>query len=453
MKRKYLQQLFFAFLILYNFPLQAQEIKISTGAIFSLGNAVLTLPGNYINHGRLISGTGTITFNGSSAVQSISSDGVDSFYNIKVNKTANEVQLLNNIALSGTFTTISGGVDLNGNNIHLAENSYISEAALNTIKGSGEISGTLDMNAPSGINAFNLGASITSDANLGTTIIKRGHAVQSGSTNTSIKRYYDIIPANNSGLNAILVFSYDESELNGINENDLRLFKSTDAGTTWVLADGRLNTAANLVVLTGINDFSRWTLGDVNAPLPVELSSFKASIVKNSAILEWQTENEINNYGFEVERLTSASWTKTGFVKGNGNSNNKHNYFFADELKYMSGKISYRLKQIDNDGGSKYSDIVSVDAEAPKEFTLYQNYPNPFNPETKIKFTVPENRIVVLKIFDPIGKEIATLYNGMAEAGNFYEVNFDGSNLTSGFYIAQLSSGDTRLIKKMLLLK
>ena len=92
----------------------------------------------------------------------------------------------------------------------------------------------------------------------------------------------------------------------------------------------------------------------------------------------------------------------------------------------------------------------------PKDFILEQNYPNPFNPETKIKYQVPLRKggsgVVMLKIFDITGKEIAILVNQKQNAGT-YEVIFDGSNLPSGIYFYQLRVGTYSETKKMLLIK
>jgi len=88
----------------------------------------------------------------------------------------------------------------------------------------------------------------------------------------------------------------------------------------------------------------------------------------------------------------------------------------------------------------------------PTQFTLYQNYPNPFNPSTKIKYSVPQSSNVLLKIFDVVGKEVATLINEEKPAGN-YEVEFNASNLSSGIYFYRLRSGKFVETKKMILQK
>jgi hypothetical protein len=83
---------------------------------------------------------------------------------------------------------------------------------------------------------------------------------------------------------------------------------------------------------------------------------------------------------------------------------------------------------------------------------LYQNYPNPFNPTTVISFQLPVTSEVTLKVYDVLGNEVATLVNEEQQPG-VYEVEFDGSSLTSGIYFYQLKAGNNSQIKKMVLLR
>lgn len=202
-----------------------------------------------------------------------------------------------------------------------------------------------------------------------------------------------------------------------------------------------------------------------SVPLPVELSSFSASVVGNSVKLNWRTETEVNNYGFEVERKTSpisppseggenevrGGWTKIGFVNGNGNSNSPKSYSFTD-TDVLSGKYYYRLKQIDNDGQYEYSKTVEVNLGAPKNYGLDQNYPNPFNPATTITYNLPQASNVKLTVYNLLGQEVKVLVDEFKEAGS-HIVNFDAENLYSGLYIYKLQAGSFTQTRKMTLIK
>ncbi|MBK8551907.1 MAG: T9SS type A sorting domain-containing protein [Ignavibacteria bacterium] len=96
--------------------------------------------------------------------------------------------------------------------------------------------------------------------------------------------------------------------------------------------------------------------------------------------------------------------------------------------------------------------INNISGSIPDDFILYQNYPNPFNPVTVIRYSLNGNRFITLKVFDALGKEVATLVNEKQSAG-IYEVEFNGSNLSSGIYFYKMVSDKLVSTKKMLLLK
>jgi Secretion system C-terminal sorting domain len=191
--------------------------------------------------------------------------------------------------------------------------------------------------------------------------------------------------------------------------------------------------------------------------LPVQLSSFTAILNGNSVELHWTTATEVNNYGFDVERKSSqtspiqTSWSKIGFVRGNGNSNSPKDYSFVDK-SISNGKYSYRLKQIDTDGKFEYSNVVNIDINVSAKYFLNQNYPNPFNPSTIIAYSIPASSNVTLKVYNVLGKLVTTLVNKYQQAGS-YRVYFDASFLSNGVYFYRLQAGNFSATNKMLLLK
>jgi hypothetical protein len=281
------------------------------------------------------------------------------FGNITVNKTSGEVMLNNSIAVNGILTTTNGDVDLNGNNITLGSSAIVNETAGNTIKGSGIITGTTMLNAPSAVDAFGLGATITSAEDLGSTVISRGHTKQTVGSDSSILRYFEITPTTNAGLNATLVFEYDGSELYGLVDSSLCLCRSTDGGSFWEKMGGTVDTAAKTVTLSSIDAFSRWTLVSSDALTGVE----------------------------EPRKETTNS-------------------------------------------------II------PKVYALSQNYPNPFNPTTSISFDLPKQSHVILKIFDIIGREVATLMDEDFSAGK-YTKTWNASSFSSGVYFCRIDARQT----------
>lgn len=98
------------------------------------------------------------------------------------------------------------------------------------------------------------------------------------------------------------------------------------------------------------------------------------------------------------------------------------------------------------------ADNIVVNVEVPKEYSLNQNYPNPFNPVTKIKYDIPLNGNVSIKIYDINGRLINTLINEYKTAGR-YEIDFNGKNLSSGLYYYKIESGNFSQVRKMILIK
>lgn len=207
----------------------------------------------------------------------------------------------------------------------------------------------------------------------------------------------------------------------------------------------------------GSQTFDGWYVDNVkvsvyNGIIPVELVSFTSSIINSSISLNWITATELNNSGFEIQRsINKTEWVTIGFVRGFGTSTEVHNYSYTDQSP-VNGLSFYRLKQVDFDGTSEYSNTIEVTFGAVADYSLAQNYPNPFNPTTKINYAIKEKGNVELKIFDLLGSEIATLVNEQKTPGN-YEVFFDASNLSSGIYLYTIKSGSFVQTRKMLLMK
>ncbi len=191
--------------------------------------------------------------------------------------------------------------------------------------------------------------------------------------------------------------------------------------------------------------------------VPVELTSFIASVIGDQVELNWTTATELNNKGFEVQRSSSDNQFLTvGFVNGHGTTAQTQSYSFIDK-NTVPGKYFYRLKQVDLDGSYEYSNIVEVEIISPSVFSLEQNYPNPFNPSTKISFSVAVDSKVDVTIFNVLGQEIASIFSGNISAGK-HNINFDASNLNSGMYVYKMTANGNdgtnfSSIKKMMLTK
>lgn len=243
----------------------------------------------------------------------------------------------------------------------------------------------------------------------GSTLVTRVTGV--ASTNVggrpSILRYYDVSAPTLLGLDLGMTFEYFPHELNGIAPASLRFYKSDNNGATW-LNKGRTSAGAGYTFLSNVTGFSRWTLGDVTAPLPVGLTAFRAERQGRNALLTWATATELDNRGFGIEvSLDGQHFREIGFVvtEGSGTSSSARNYSFVDAAEGKTGLRYYRLRQDDRTAGpARYfgPQLLNFDAQP----AALAAYPTRFGPELTVALSNPTEGPVTLRLLDALGREV-----------------------------------------------
>lgn len=393
---------------------------------------------NVVNNGTLVPGSASDVAIISAAFPSnvsISGASPINFHKLEI-QTTQPVVLDRDISVNNTLTFSSGQLDLNGNLLNFGINgSIVSEAMGQSIIGAtgGTANASGDLDAPSEVNPGNLGMTISSDANLGTTTIARGHLTPTGpNSGYGIDRYYDISATNNTGLNATIRFAYLDSELNGLNESELELYRSTDGGTTWSREgfDSR-NTTENWVEKSGVDGFSIWTLGSPSqAPLPIELSFFKAECKDNATLLSWATASETNNEKFELEASRDGKdWIVVATLQGFGTSTetNFYNYRLEESSTYQV----YRLKQIDFDGKHSFSEVAFADC-ADLTSEVIRIFPNPTIDEFTVEINASKDEVLDLKLVNGLGQIIEK--RTIRVSADQITESFSLKHLPTGFY-------------------
>ena len=194
-----------------------------------------------------------------------------------------------------------------------------------------------------------------------------------------------------------------------------------------------------------------YTVEDITV-VPVELSAFSVNVNNSNVVLNWTTETELNNQGFEVQRRsTESQFVTIGHVNGNGTTTDRKEYSFTD-AGVQTGSYYYRLKQVDFNGAFEYSNEIFAEISAPFEFALNQNYPNPFNPTTSINFSLAEPSLVKLSVYNLLGEEVQVLKNEFMNAGSF-NITFDAASLPSGMYLYKIETSQFSSVRKMMLMK
>jgi hypothetical protein len=196
------------------------------------------------------------------------------------------------------------------------------------------------------------------------------------------------------------------------------ILKTTDGGNNWISQIS--GNASILYSVYLIDSNTGWAVGD------------QGTIIK--------TTNGGNNWHSQSSGTSTAYWLNSV-------------YFTDPNTGWIVGSYGTILKTTDSGGPMFLPD----ENEVLNEFSLFQNYPNPFNPSTTIRYQITKTEFVTLKVYDILGRDVATLVNEEEPAGS-YEVQFnshsgEGRNLTSGIYFYQIKAGEYSETKKMILLK
>ncbi|MBP6025592.1 T9SS type A sorting domain-containing protein [Ferruginibacter sp.] len=187
--------------------------------------------------------------------------------------------------------------------------------------------------------------------------------------------------------------------------------------------------------------------------MPVKYSAFDAVVVNQSVVLNWITEQEINNNHFEVERsFDGVSFTTTAMVLDGFENGSKKNYQFKDNDAVLQTKavVYYRLKQVDNDGKGFYTNTLVVKLKA-AEGVVIQTSPNPFTENLNIRFTSTGNAVAEISIINANGQQVLSKKSNVSKGYNNIQVG-GLTTLAPGMYVAQLKmngvvTGTQKIIK------
>jgi hypothetical protein len=449
-----------------------RNVLIQPGGTFDAGSGLThTVGGNWTNAGTFVPGSSTITFNGT-ALQDI---GASVFANVVINNAAG-VQLTGNVSIAAgrSLTLTSGNLSTGVSTL-----SILSNSASALVTGANTITGTIQREIAAGStgtyllfgqNAYVIPGGTDNPTSItGTVFPGVNPPNMGGAVDTShVARRYFTLTATGAGpgFTYAIRLPYLQSEVRG-DESKYSIWQDSGIGWGDVGVSAAPDTANNFVQQTGLLGFSNWLIGEASGSLPIQLSSFHATVSPEAGdvTLNWSTSSEIMNFGFYVQRSSSPVSgfvdLPNNFLPGAGTTLEPRHYAWT-EKSMVPGTYYYRLKQVDADGSIHPTDAIKVtvgnltgvqEKRKPVSFELEQNYPNPFNPSTRIEFSVETAGYTTLKVYSILGEEIATLYAGFAQPGIGYSVNFVADARANGAYFYRLVSGEKTSMKKMILLK
>jgi len=207
--------------------------------------------------------------------------------------------------------------------------------------------------------------------------------------------------------------------------------------------------------------FTTGTASALLAPRPM-LPAHDAVDVQIPSTFTWQIAPFATSYRIQVMRLSASGGIEEVMVDSTGLTGSS----LRVQTLQPGTQYLWQVQALSNLGGSPWSIMyrfrtsgtstpTANEAEAeevPEGIALHQNYPNPFNPETTIAFDVPESMNVTVKVYDMLGKEVATLLSETLPAGN-HQVQWNASGMPSGVYIYQLRAGRHTYTKALSLIK
>ena len=294
-----------------------------------------------------------------------------------------EYLIVNRSALDVTLSqdvTVKKRLALNGqgkiqtatNKIILSDTAQILEQEIAHVTGRVQTTRTLGL---TNHDFGGLGLEIDADGSSpGITVVERYTGLTvSGAGNQGVKRKFSIVPTTNTGLNATLVFNYFDDEINGLDENYLSLYRSTDGGITWSQQTAVPDPALNLVTKTGINAFSEWTLGDVNVPLPLSIVSFGGKPGEGKSYLEWKVTDEKGVDFYKVMKSEDGNrFRELALVSAQNSNFPLTNYTLTDPS--FNRSTYYTLYRIENGKEILHQTIyVSCNCREPLQFNAFPN--------------------------------------------------------------------------------
>jgi hypothetical protein len=375
------------------------------------------------------------------------------FRRLTMNKASGTLTLNTDAAVSITATFTSGIINTTAINYLNFENDATTTGASNSsfVDGPVRKTGNDAFTFPIGDNTFYRPAAISAPTGTGHYFIAEyfnadhglGSAGDPSFTSISKCEYWTIDRNPAPASNVVVTLSWQEAAcVPGYITNPAGLRVARWNGASWVNHGngGTTGTATDGTVATSgaVTSFSPFTLASalLANPLPVELTSFNASITNSgTGLLEWRTESELNNDHFEIQRsVNGIDFTYLGSVEGSGTTSKPNDYQFEDKYPIL-GLVYYRLKQVDWDGSFEYSGIIPLDYTSTETGSGGLTVsPNPIRHGSFASFKRGTKTIL----------QSVTVYNSLNQAVRQYSdvEGFSTEGLPAGIYMVRNKAGE-----------
>jgi Secretion system C-terminal sorting domain len=431
-------------------PLYGQGIlKINGANWVNSGNVQIVLNNtNWQNDGTFTPSTSTVHIKGNAtqAQSSIGGTTVSTFYNLTINKSANNAQLGQNSTVSNDLTLTQGCLDVGNYSLTaLGTVNYANTCFVKT-SGTGSLKrnvGTTAVMFPVGVNSFtplsltNSGAADNFTVRATNQVLGNGSSgtvINTGVVNTTWHVSEDVAGGSNVNMTATWNASDEAAGFNRIN-----CYIQHYTNSAWQSTTGAAATGSNPYAISrnGLTAFSPFSVGSSTAVLSVELLHFSGYTEGSSNHLVWTTANEVNNKGFNVERIMdNGQWATLGFVNSKGKA---AIYDFMD--KNPLSVSYYRLRQIDNDGKETLSKVIALRRDAINRVSISPN------PTTDVITVETSARFQTAPTLNPPTFYVINLLGQIILRGPLNQ-SMDVSALSNGTYIVKVGEEQVKFVKQ-----
>ncbi len=441
-------------LLIINVLYSQGTLKINGTNLVASGNVHLVLDNTSLqNAGTFTPSTSTVHIKGnaSEAQSIISGTSPTAFYNLTINKSANNAQMWQNISVGNDLTLTQGCLDVG--NYNLAVVGAVSYANTCFVKTSG--TGILKRNVgnsavlfPVGYNSFtplllqNAGTADNFTVRVSNQVLGNG---SSGTVINSavVNATWHVTEEVAGGSNVTMTATWNSGdEAAGFSRS--RSYIQYYLGSSWQSTTPAAATGNNpySISRSGLTSFSPFSVGS-SATLPLELLNFSGYTEGGQNRLIWTTANELNNKGFQVERSPQPAkgalekWDILGFVNSKGKA---ASYEFLDAAPPLgAGGAYYRLRQVDNDGKETLSKVISLSNTLKSSLKIYPNPATDVLTIEVIQGADKTNKMKTFHVFNILGKQVLT--------GNLNQ-SVDISSLSNGTYIVKVGEEQVKFVKQ-----
>ncbi len=359
--------------------------------------------------------------------------------NLRVDN-ASEVILVSDLGIGDSLRLESGIFNIQSHVISLEPASWLSEGPNSQIRSSGGYFESIrDLPALQDSNLSGTGLYASQSTDIGFSVLRRGHTPQSWQGENSIPRYFEFISPATDSLEKLQLY-FPTAELNPTPDQEWVLMRSANSGVSWELVE-EVHDNNNLIPVKNSATSYRWTLFPNTISLPVEWLWIEAKWEEEASQIDWITKEENVSHYYVERSIDGRTFGDIGQVNALQNGASSNTYQFRDvEARALGlGQLYYRVRQVDHDGQSSLSKIMTVKIPQIRNYLMVMVTPNPVQDVLYYQYQNGDERPLKLQMSTTLGK---VLHQEALKPsiGQMAKGEIIVNHLSAGYYFLRLSN-------------